>query len=133
MFLRCVASFAAYVAIFFALSDGVAKAEPLADKVQRLEQRLALLEKRLLELERGATPAPVATKPPSAGADQWRDKSRWRMLKAGMTPADVEKVLGEPEKVSHATMIIFWYWGYPTGGTVQFDARTQRLEAWTEP
>jgi len=45
----------------------------------------------------------------------------------------VTALLGEPEKVNVGTQLIFWYWDYPRGPSVDFNAETKRVSGWSEP
>jgi hypothetical protein len=50
-----------------------------------------------------------------------------------MAESDVEQLLGSPSKVDVNEYFITWYYGYPSGGRVQFDAEQRIVEGWTEP
>lgn len=93
--------------------------------VQQLQQRIAQLEARLT-----ATPAKA---PRNASPADWRDKGSWRRLRKDMTMDEVSALIGEPEKVSAQTYTIYWYWGYPGGAQVTFDAESNLVDGWSEP
>jgi|SRR5690625_942453 len=105
--------------------------EELEHRVAQLEQMVSQLQQRIAELEtkvqgRQDSGLPVVAK------GNWREKSNWRRLRKGMTMEQVVELLGEPEKVDAGSIITFWYWGYPSGGRVQFDS-ANRLNGWSEP
>lgn len=94
--------------------------------VERLQQRIAALEART---SRVANPSPsrVAT-------GNWRERGNWRQLRQGMTEDQVERLLGEADRVNVNEYFFTWYYGgYADGGQVQFDADTRRVESWREP
>jgi len=101
----------------------------LQTRVTRLESLVAALIHRVSELEgsdqSAERPAPVVRR--EAG---WRDRSNWRRLQKGMSMAQVTRLLGEPDQVSTLTYTIIWRFG---GGNVTFDARSNRVDGWSEP
>ena len=74
-----------------------------------------------------APPKPVTKKEP-----KWKVLARWRTLYKGKTKPQVTRTLGEPDKVEELGFATWWYYGYPLGGRVVFDA-TGNLESWSEP
>jgi hypothetical protein len=109
------------------------------DRVQDLERRVAQLERLVLQLtqriaaleskidgRRGKAPSIVSN-------GNWREKSNWRRLRRGMAMEEVAQLLGEPEKVNAGSTLTFWYWGYPSGGDVQFETSSGRVHGWSEP
>lgn len=93
--------------------------------VSQLQQRLAKLEKRDGE-NTGARSQAAAT-------GDWKNRSNWRQLRRGMTEEDVRRLLGEAGKVDVNEYFFTWYYGYPGGGSVQFDTESRRVESWSEP
>lgn len=57
------------------------------------------------------------------------DRAPWRALRRGMTPAEVERLLGSPEHVQ--VMSLMQFWKYPGAGEVTFSE--DRLSGWDEP
>lgn len=98
--------------------------ESLESKVRTLEETVQLLERRVTSLE-------AELREQSAPASVPSGKENWRKLQHGMSPDDVEMLLGSPEKVHSTSVTITWY--YPSGGHVRFDTRSRKLEAWREP
>lgn len=77
-------------------------------------------------------PPSTARKPSAPAADQphWKEKSRWRQLRQGMTLQEVSNLLGEPERVAKTEFFTMWYWGML--GNAEFDT-SGKLNRWTEP
>jgi hypothetical protein len=44
-----------------------------------------------------------------------------------MTIEAVLALLGEPEKGDAGPVLVYWYWAYPGGANVFFDARSSKL------
>lgn len=63
---------------------------------------------------------------------QWKDISRWRILQRGMNKDSVRNILGEPTKINVYDSFEIWYYGYPSGGEVEF-SRNSLLTSWREP
>jgi hypothetical protein len=112
-----------------------APSAPRADVSARgaCEARAALLEKRLgaLQLRLGALEHELAARPRATppASEPWRDLAVWKTLRAGMSEADVLRILGPPGRIS--TYYGFRRWEYPDalGARVNFDERG-RLIAW---
>jgi uncharacterized coiled-coil protein SlyX len=114
------------------LSDVLARiqdlTERMADVQERMDGLLARMEDREAALA-NAPPAPAPSQPePSYGEPQPRPGfEALRTLKRGMTRAEVERLVGEPQYVesgSHGW--VTWYYGY--GRSVSFNTRG-RVEA----
>jgi uncharacterized coiled-coil protein SlyX len=114
------------------LSDVLARiqdlTERMADVQERMDGLLARMEDREAALA-NAAPAPAPPQPePSYGEPQPRPGfEALRTLKRGMTRAEVERLVGEPQYVesgSHGW--VTWYYGY--GRSVSFNTRG-RVEA----
>jgi len=106
-------------------------AEQLLARVRQLERRVDELEQRLRRIESQKESQPATeTRAPTGN---WRDIDNWRRLKIGMTMNQVSDILGRPEKVDAGLSLIFWYWGYPSGGEVFFDNDTNKVRGWSEP
>ena len=57
----------------------------------------------------------------------------WRKLRSGMAESDVEQVLGSPSRADANEAFITWFYGYPSGGRVRFDAKSHTVQGWAEP
>lgn len=116
------------VLLLILLVPGRAYGQATVDsRVQRLEETVQLLERRIASLEaqlRGHN-APTQSAP---------DKVTWRHLKRGMSESEVEQILGSPTKVAESSLAITWQYRYPSAlGHIQFDADSRRVESWSEP
>ena len=103
----------------FAQSSDDVRVQRLEEAVRALERRVATLENQLRERK---APATVAS-----------GKVNWRKLQNGMSEGDVELLLGSPSKVDVNPSFITWYYGYPLGGRVQFNADSRAVQGWSEP
>lgn len=102
-----------------AQSGAESRIEKLEESVRILDRRVAALEEQLRQ--RSSNPGT----PP--------DKANWRRLERGLSQAEVEKLLGSPTKVEAFGSITVWHYGYPAGGQIQFDGRSQTVRGWQEP
>jgi len=91
--------------------------EKLERSIQDLERRVASLEAQLRE----------RSAPPTAPSG----KEGWRKLKIGMLDKEVEQLVGSPSKVEASQAITTWWFG--TRGYVMFDAKSRKVERWSEP
>ena len=91
----------------------------LQQKLIELEQRVRVLEKALLA--QGRTPADANNTQVPAG------RAAWRRLQRGMSPAQVRRLLGEPERVFVLANQTHWY--YSQGSVVFVN---ENLFAWNE-
>lgn len=103
----------------FAQSSDDTRVQKLEEAVRVLERRVESLENQLRERN---APAPVAP-----------EKANWRKIERGMSQDEVQQLLGSPSKVEANSIYITWYYSYPPGGRVQFDARSRDVEGWNEP
>jgi hypothetical protein len=107
-----------------ATTGGVSAQSNVEPRVQKLEETVRVLERRVADLEaqlrERSTPAPVAS-----------DKVNWRKLQKGLSEADVERLLGSPSKVDAYGSFTVWHYG--SGGEVQFDGRNRSVTGWHEP
>lgn len=108
----------------FAQSDSNSRLSELERIVQKLQRRVTALEAQI----RSTNPASVVIKPGNS-----KDIANWRQLRKGMTEQDVERLLGSAGKVNVNEYFFTWYYDYPSGGSVQFNAKSRKLEAWSEP
>ena len=131
---------------------GVDASQPLISHAQAWQQSIVDAEKELLPYiekfrshllsntesidqslaqnsSRTSRPLPSDSPP----AEAWKDRSRWRTLRKGMSKDDVRSLFGEPTKIDAGSTLDFWYYGiYPNGGQVDFDPQG-RVEGWREP
>jgi hypothetical protein len=122
----------------FALALWVAPAKAQESEVQVLNRRVEQLERRVAELERrlqavDASPQPTRLDATRSAPGDWKEIGNWRRLRQGMTMDEVSALLGQPDRVDVSG---FAWWTYGTGsdgGSVTFDARSQKVTAWSEP
>jgi hypothetical protein len=96
--------------------------ERLADTQMRMDALLAQMEQRQAAL--ASLPAPQSPPPPpSYGTPQPRPAyESLRTVKQGMSPADVARLIGEPQAVEEGSGgWVTWYYGY--GRSISFDPR----------
>lgn len=99
-----------------------------SDRIDQLQKEVEALKLRLTELESlmtGADRGPAAI--PSA--EGWKSVQSWRLLSQGMTPPDVQRILGKPHRVEVGFYFTVWY--YRNGGTASFV--DGGLAKWREP
>jgi hypothetical protein len=110
--------------LFLAAIGGVSAQSNAEPRVQKLEETVRVLERRVADLEaqlrERSTPAPVAS-----------DKVNWRKLQKGQSEADVERLLCSPSKVDAYGSFTVWHYG--SGGQVEFDGRNRTVTGWHEP
>lgn len=106
----------------FAQSSVDSRVQRLEEIIQNLERRVASLEAQLRERS-----SPISV--PSG-------KESWRKLKSGMSEGDVEQLLGSPSKINAFGSFSVWYYENPSGerglGRVQFDSKG-KVDGWSEP
>jgi hypothetical protein len=94
-------------------------------RIQKLEETVRALERRVAELESELRAKKVSAPVPA-------DKVNWRKLEKGMSTIDVEKLLGSPTKIDTFPSFSVWHYGYPSGGQVEFDNK-RAVSSWHEP
>jgi hypothetical protein len=101
------------------------------EEIVKLKQKIADLEKRIKDLEGLLR----ITKEPEgiheSEGQGWQNKKNWRDLKAGMTPEEVHRILGDPIKTIDGVKT-FWYYPNIYCGYVSFD-EDGTLVRWSEP
>jgi hypothetical protein len=111
--------------IGFGIASGPVYAQSGADpRIERLEQSIRDLERRVTSLEAQLSERPSASQVAPA-------KANWRKLKSGMTESEVEQLLGSPQNVRANEASVTWF--YPSLGNVRFDGKSHTLVAWSEP
>lgn len=115
--------------VFFSLlvcTGGTAAQSTAESRVERLEESIRLLERRIASLEEQVRQRNVtATLAP--------EKAAWRRLERGMSQADVEKILGSPARVNASVAFTIWTYGESTLAHVTFDSGKGTVVAWREP
>lgn len=111
-----------------AIADPLSEARltELEQTVRSLQQRIAVIEARLNQTGNSSPVASFKTGTPN-------DINNWRQLRKGMSEQEVERLLGSPGKISVNVISTTWYYNYPTGGRIDFDATSRKVDAWTEP
>lgn len=97
------------------------------DRIDKLEKEILETKLRVLKLESLLSNPSNVQKPETLG-EGWKSVTNWRKLTNGMSPNDVQKILGEPERIDGGTLAI-WY--YPNNGRTRFF--NGKLDQWTEP
>jgi hypothetical protein len=74
-------------------------------------------------------------RPSSAPArrEPWRDVTRWRRLRRGMTANEVRAIFGEPHRVNASPELTTWYYGEAGGGLVFIHSDDMTVYGWSEP
>jgi hypothetical protein len=129
----------AHVDLMERVADVLARVEELTERLADVEQRmdtlLAQMEQREAALAAAQANVPAAAPPPSYGEPQQRPAyEALRTIKRGMTRAEVERLVGQPQYVeSSGSGWTTWYYGY--GRSVSFDARgrAQAFVGFPEP
>jgi hypothetical protein len=94
-----------------------------------------------------ASPVPAAATPPEAGtpsappavteALEWHEalKEQWRSVRAGMSAADITKLLGSPSRELTLDGNTVWYYSYPGlgSGSVLFSRERHIVTSWQHP
>ncbi|MBW2610345.1 MAG: hypothetical protein JRC68_08385 [Deltaproteobacteria bacterium] len=101
------------------------------EEIPQLRQKIVELEARVKQLEallKGFNEPEEKQEDKEAG---WQNKKNWRILKLGMTEAQVRTVLGEPIKAIKGVKTL-WYYPNIYCSYVSFD-KDGRLIGWNEP
>ena len=101
------------------------------DELPRLWKKIAELEHRMERLEGLLKVYNDAAKEPMNSEFGWQNKKNWRMLKIGMTEAQVKTFLGEPTKIIKGVRKL-WYYPNIYCGYVSF-GKDGQLTGWSEP
>lgn len=114
------------LSVLFFVSSGQAIAQSSTEsRVEKLEETVRTLERRVASLEDQLRQRNAAPSIPP-------DKVNWRRLQRGLSEADVERLLGSPTKVDVFGTFTIWNYG-EDGGRVQFDANSRTVKEWHEP
>jgi len=98
-----------------------------SDRTGRLEKEVQELKARVAKLEsmlsvQGNVQELVTS------ADGWKSVANWRKLSTKMSPNDVRKLLGEPDRIDGGGVAI---WHYSNRG--RFTFISDKVTSWTEP
>jgi len=125
----CLIAVAFLAASLYAARPLPAQAEN--DEMAELRQRTAELEQRLKEVEGMLEQCLEAGKKTFSAEQGWQNRRNWRSLEAGMSPEQVQSLLGEPVREIKGVRT-FWYYPSLYGGYVSFDDKGL-LSGWKEP
>jgi outer membrane murein-binding lipoprotein Lpp len=109
----------------------VLAADPAAQaKIEQLEQTVIDLENRLEALETRFDQGVPVNKGlvVEAKPGGWRNADNWAQLARGMETHEVERFLGEPDRVRSVSK--FEYWSYGNGKATLY---MNRLKSWVPP
>ena len=98
-----------------------------SDRVDQLEKEIQGIKLRLSKLESLPSNPSNAQEPVTSG-DGWKSVKNWRKLTTDMGTSDVQKILGEPERLDGGA-VASWY--YQNGGIVTFI--NGKAFKWEEP
>lgn len=115
--------------LLLAITSGPAGAQVAVEaRVQKLEDSIRVLERRVTELEarQPGQPLPAATQVMPGNA-------KWRKLQRGMSESEVESILGSPSRVDAYGSFTSWQYGDGLGGDVTFDGGSRTVRSWHEP
>jgi len=98
-----------------------------SDRIDQLEKEIQQIKLRLSNLESLLSNPSIAQTPVTSG-EGWKSVMNWRKLTTDMSASDVQKILGEPDRVNGG---IFANWFYKNGGTIIF--YRGKVSQWTEP
>ena len=135
---RWTAGLVVWVGLLLSSATAVAGDADLQARVGRLEKQVAdlqaenqLLRTRINQLE---SPAPATRAQVAPANEGWRNRANWRKLRQEMDAADVQALLGPPQKVE-ADFFTYWYYS-PSGilgPQVKFDGQSMKVIGWKEP
>jgi len=128
--MRYIGSFVFYFLVFAIHGAAVAQSAS-GDRVAELERTVKQLESRISALEARLN-KPEPSRSASVTGDA-KDIRNWRQLRPKMMEADVERLLGVAGKVDVNEYFFTWYYSYPSGGRVRFNAKSRLVEEWSEP
>ena len=98
-----------------------------SNRIDQLEKEMQEIKLRLSKLESLLSNPSNAQKPVTSG-EGWKSVMNWRKLTTDMSTSDVQKILGEPDRVDGGT-IATWY--YQNGGRITFFMG--KAHEWMEP
>jgi len=98
-----------------------------SERIGQLEKEIQEIKLRLSKLESLLSNPSKAQEHVTSG-EGWKSVMNWRKLTKGMGTSDVQKILGEPQRVDGGT-ITTWY--YQNLGRVTF--LEGKVDGWSEP
>ena len=98
-----------------------------SDRIDRLEKEIQETKLRLSKLE-ALLSNPSNAQNPAASGEGWKSVMNWRKLTNDMSTSDVQRILGEPDRIDGGTLAL-WY--YKNHGTVTF--LSGKVQRWSEP
>ena len=96
-------------------------------RIEQLEKEIQGLKLRLSEVE-SLLSNPSKAQELSTASEGWKSVVNWRKLTTGMSTSDVQKILGEPDRLDGGA-VANWY--YQNGGKVHFI--NGKVFQWMEP
>jgi hypothetical protein len=112
----------------------------LKQVVERLDQRVERLEAQLSPQSKasskdvGVTSSEAAPPPPAPTVSGASARDHWHRIDHGMTPQEVEALLGRPQRTMTVNAKTVWYYVYPDvgAGSVVF-APDDGVDDWQTP
>jgi hypothetical protein len=98
-----------------------------SNRITQMEEEIREIKLRLLKLE-SMLNNPGNTQEPATSHDGWKSVMNWRKLYKEMSTRDVQKILGEPQRVDGGNLAS---WHYQNGGRVVF--YEGKVDHWREP
>jgi len=98
-----------------------------SDRIDQLTKEIQDIKLRLTNIESLLSNPSNAQKPITSG-EGWKSVTNWRKLSTDMDTSDVQKILGEPQRIDGGNVA---YWYYQNGGRVIFIQG--KVTQWTEP
>lgn len=101
-----------------------------SDRIDQLERQVQELELRLAEIEALFEDSSelIEVLPAEEG---WQSLSNWRQLSRGMSPDEVQYLLGEPLRVQGGRFTTWFYDDTRNGSKVVFESN--KVYKWEEP
>jgi hypothetical protein len=96
--------------------------------VEDLNRRLAVLETSLINKSESAS---KTTNPNTTSKDGFKERNNWRKLRTGMTPNEVERILGVAPKIDGGSVSTWYYSSVGYHSYVVFYNNV--VQRWTEP
>ena len=109
-----------FVVVFNSYANDSERIDQLEKEVQETKLRLSKIESLLSN--------PSKAQEPVTSGEGWKSVKNWRKLTNEMSTSDVQKILGEPERLDSGTVA---HWYYQNGGEVNFI--NGKVFQWHEP
>ena len=98
-----------------------------SDRIDQMEKEIQEIKLRLSKLE-SLLSNPSKSQELVTSSEGWKSVMNWRKITTGMSTSDVQKILGEPQRVDGGRMTT---WHYRNGGSVLFI--DGKVDSWDEP